>query len=324
MTNYTSDGGVIPSGMPTSARDTNGHYKLFGVYRGMVTRAIYPDEKENVRKDRMEYVVRIRGQDYPNCIDATEGGGIYNYQLRIRKEVTESSDSKIDKGTFREKLNGEAVFVMFIEGNGDTPIIFTSDTHPRHAPYKKPVKADGLFDIEEFNGLEISVDKDSNYLIKQVGRKDDKGVVQNTDAVGSLIKLFGANGDIEINAYDSSATDCRIKFTKADKKIEINANNNKVVMDSVGILLEDKNANKVTMNSSGIKLEDSNGNKVTMSATGIELEDSNGNKITMSATSININSTAQKVLIDGSEYGKHQHVGNLGVPTPPPLDANIA
>lgn len=267
MGQYTLDGGVIPSGMPTSQRNSNDHYRLFGIYRGMIVQTIYPDDKRSVSKERIEYVVRIRGQNYPNAVDATEMGGIFNYKTRVRKETTESKDDKIAVQTPREKMNGEVVFVMFLEGHGDVPVIIASDQHPRHGEYKKNKKEEGLFEIEEFNGIEISINKNSDYLIKNVGRKDDKGKVQNQDAVGSMIKMSGSTGDIEINTHGSDGTaDLRAKFTKADKKMEFYAQNNKVIYDSTGVSIVDKNNNEFKFTSAGMNMKSVD--KMTIQSTG--------------------------------------------------------
>lgn len=230
MPKYTHDGGVIPSGIPTSQRDPRNHYRMFGVYRGMIVRAIYPEEQENSRGDRIEYVVRVNGQDYPNAIDLTDQGGIYDYHVRVRKGITESQDNQIEKGTPREKMNGEVVFVMFIEGNGDIPLIVGNDQHPRHAAYKTSKKDQGAFDVEEFNGVEFSIDKDSNYSVKQVGRKDDQGKILNEPGKDSFITLFG-NGDIELN----SEAQLKMKFTKAEKKMEMVAGTNMISASDDGI-----------------------------------------------------------------------------------------
>lgn len=255
MAQYTMDGGVIPSGMPTSQRDRKDHYRLFGVYKGMIVQIIYPEETTNFSKDRIEYVVRIKGQDYPNAIDATSMGGIFNYKTRSRKDITESLDNKIATETPREKMNGEAVFVMFIEGHGDLPIIIASDQHPRHGEYKKVKKDEGLFEIEEFNGIEFSINKDSNYIIKNVGRKDDKAKVLNQAGVGSQIKFMG-NGDIELNAHGTEGSaDLRAKFTKADKKMEFYAQENKVVYDAAGVSIIDKNNNEFKFTSAGLNMK---------------------------------------------------------------------
>lgn len=297
MAQYTADGGVIPSGMPTSQRSQNDHYRLFGIYRGMIVQSIYPDDKRSVSKERVEYIVRIRGQDYPNVIDISEFGGIFNYKTRIRKDITESKDDKIANKTPREKMNGETVFVMFIEGHGDVPVIIASDQHPRHGEYKKYKKEDGIFEVEEFNGIEVSVDKDSAYTVKNVGRKDDKGKILNQDGVGSQIKMSG-NGDIDINTHGTTTTaDLRAKFTKADKKMEFYAQENKVIYDATGISIVDKNNNEFKFTSAGMNMKAID--KMTLQATGDATLKSDAKVTVQGAGGVDVKSDAS-VTVSGT------------------------
>ena len=325
MAQYTQDGGVIPSGMPTSQQNSNDHYSLFGLYRGTIVKIVYPDEPENRNKERIEYTVRVRGQDYPHAFDATDVGGIYNYHTRTRQAVTNSLDDKIADETPREKMNGEVVFVMFIEGHGDIPMIVASDRHPRHTEYKKVKKDDGMFDIEEFNGIEISINKNSDYLIKNVGVKDDKGKVKSEVGVGSQIKMSG-NGDIEVNTHGTTGTaDLRAKFTKADKKMEFYAQNNKVVYDSNGVSIIDKNNNEFTFKSTGMSMKAVD--KMALQATGdvsiksdakASLEGTSGTDVGSAASETNINGQIVNLAGGGLPVARVGDqvigVGNLGAP----------
>lgn len=325
MAQYTPDGGVVPSGIPTSKRSSNEHYRLFGVYKGMIVQIIYPEDQRNFSKDRIEYVVRVKGQDYPNAIDATTMGGIFNYKTRSRKDITESLDNKVATETPREKMNGEAVFVMFLEGHGDLPIIIASDQHPRHGEYKKVKKDDGLFDIEEFNGIEFSINKDSNYIIKNVGRKDDKAKVLNEPGVGSQIKLMG-NGDIELNTHGTEGSaDLRAKFTKADKKMEFYAQENKVVYDSAGISIIDKNNNEFKFTSGGVSIKSVD--KTSVTSTGdveiksdakAKLEGTGGTDVGSSAAPTNVNGQIVNLAGGGVPVARVGDqaigVGNAGAP----------
>ena len=327
MAQYTPDGGVVPSGMPTSRRSANDHYKLFGVYKGMVVKVVYPEDPKNFSKDRIEYVVRVKGQDYPNAIDATTLGGIFDYKVRVRKEITNSLDNKIAPETPREKMNGESVFVMFLEGHGDLPLIIGSDQHPRHAEYKeeKVKKEDAPFSREEFNGIEFSINKDSDYVIKNVGRKDDKGEILNEDSVDSQIKFMGT-GDIEINTHGTEGSaDLRVKFTKADKKMEFYAQENKVIYDEAGISIVDKNNNEFKFESGGVTIKSVD--KTSIASTGdvevksdakVVVEGTGGTDVGSAASPTNINGQIVNLAGGGVPVARVGDqvlgVGNLGAP----------
>lgn len=320
---YTQDGGVIPSGVPVIDREPAAHDKLFGLYRGTVVRTVYPDDPQNTTGDRMEYVVRVGRQEYPNAVNMRVGGGIYNFNERIRKEAEKSFTGKFDRSTYSENLDGETVYVLFLEGYGNTPVIIGGAQNPRQGRYEKFSKKDGRFDLEEFNGVEFLIDKDSNYTIKHVGRKSPDGAVLNPAAVDSQIKMFG-NGDIELNTHGTQGTgDLRMKFTKADKKAEIYAQDDKIIMDSAGIKIEDKNSNRITQNAAGTKIEDNNGNIVEMKAGEVNITvagkctvNSSGETV-VNASTIKLNGASGDVLTNVTDpivdtiYG----VPTVGVPT---------
>lgn len=247
MGKYTKDGGVVSNKVPIGARSDREHQMKFGIYRGQVLKTIYPGDKENSNGGRIEYAVRVGGQTFPNAVRIGDGGGIYNYKETILKHAEKSFDKSIEEGTYSENLDGEFVYVMFIEGNQNLPVIVGSSTHPRKAAYKKLKPEDGFIDIEEYNGVEFSVDKDSNYTVKHVGRKDKEGKVVNEAAVDAFMKLFG-NGDMEFNTHGTEGTaDLRMKFNKETKKFEVYAQDNKIILDENGIIVEDKFTNKIEM-----------------------------------------------------------------------------
>jgi hypothetical protein len=199
------DGSVLSSAVPVATKKNSSHRNLFGIYRGVIIRAVYPDDPNNTTKERMEYVVKVRGQTYPNAINVREAGGIYNYRERIRKGIEKSSSGVVSKGTFDELLDGEHVYVAFLEGHGNSPLIIGASEHKQHPKYKKPTSADGLFDVYEFNGVEVKIDKDGNYTITNLGQKDKDGKIINPDAVGTFFKI-GSAGDIELNNGASKIT----------------------------------------------------------------------------------------------------------------------
>jgi hypothetical protein len=100
------------------------------------------------------------------------------------------------------------------------------------------------------------------------------------------------------------------------------ANKNQVTFDKDGVVLEDGNGNKVILGSDGIQLADKNQNTLTMSSSGIVLENAGGRKMEIASAGITVSdatgSASQPValapLLDW--LMAHQHVGNMGAPTP--------
>ena len=250
---YKQDGGVISSSVPMSQVREREQNRMFGLFRGQVIRAIYPEDPENANKGRMEYVVRVGGQDYPNAVSMKELGGIYQQQETIYKGVEKSETGEINTAQYPENLDGEMVYVMFIEGHGNVPLIIGCAEHPRAD--KEFKKEDGLLDYKQFNGVEFSVDKDSNYLVKQTGKKNPEGEVEDEAGKDAFIRLAG-NGDIELSAYgpDEEPDALRMKFIKEEKKMEFFAQENVVVYDEAGVSIKDKNNNQFNFSASGMSM----------------------------------------------------------------------
>jgi len=104
---------------------------------------------------------------------------------------------------------------------------------------------------------------------------------------------------------------------------------NRVVFSESGVAITNK-SNSITMTDEGIVIKDASSNTLTKDANGISIQDANGNSITMNATSgfptgpgIDLNG-GTRVCLEGliTWLLSHQHVGNLGAPTPL-LPANL-
>lgn len=318
MSIYKQDGGVVPSSIPRTIMNTSEHNKMFGVYRGQVMRVIYPDEPENTNKKRIEYVVKVRGQEYPNAISVKSLGGINQQSETIHKGVDRSTTGMVNSGQFPENLDGEMVYVMFIEGHGNVPLIVGCAEHPRSE--KKFSKADGSFDREEFNGVEFLVDKDSNYIITQQGRKSPDGIQLNPLGVGSFVKLSG-NGDIEV----SSADNLSMKMTKLDGKMEFTALNNKVVYDTSGVSIVDINSNEFKFTASGVEMKAvanfkvaANGSAEIKANATAKFEGTAGTDIGSAASITNVKGLMVNLAGGGMPVAKLGSkcigIGNLGAP----------
>jgi hypothetical protein len=329
MGKYSDDGGVVSSKVPIGIKTSNEHQTKFGLYRGQILKVIYPDDKENTNGGRIEYSVRVGGQTFPNAVSALDGGGIYNYREQILKHVEKSFDKENEEGTYSENLDGAFVYVMFIEGNQNIPVIVGVATHPRKAAYKKIKKEEGAVSVEEFNGIEFSIDKDSNYMVKQLGRKDPEGKVLNEPAKDAFWKMFGATGDFEFNTHGTEGTaDLRMKFNKETKKFELYAQDNKIIIDENGIVIEDKNQNKIEMKSNALNITvngdvkvDASGKADIIAGGKVTVEAGGDADITASGT---CKVTGTQIQLNGSSSGittatSHQNVIDLitGVPVVP-------
>jgi len=198
---YMRDGSPIPSHVPSRRRGgSRSHYNQFRLMKGSIVDIVFPEDNRSKSRDHIEYIVNINGRDVPGCSDIRNRGAIYDYSEKTRRTPKKSLENKIDSSALRENLDAEFVYVLFLNGDGDYPIIIGADEHPNHPKYKKASGADGNFDRDEFNGVEIKIDKDSSYTIKQLGRKDQNGDILNPNAVGTEVKISGVDGSIIVSA----------------------------------------------------------------------------------------------------------------------------
>lgn len=209
--------GVVSNKTPVVRKQSGRHYNRFGVYRGIVIDVVYPSEGRNTDNQRLEYVVQINGQLFRGVVDIRQHGGIYNYSETIRTPST-----KADKIEGYDQLgDGDQVYVCFVNGNSDIPIIIGSFQHSRHGEYRKASKADGNYSKSEYNGIEFYIDKNGTLTIKQVGLKNsDTGAIQNSAAIGAEIKIDGTTGAASIkdsagNLFELNGTDVNITVTGA-------------------------------------------------------------------------------------------------------------
>jgi len=193
---YSRTGAPIPSHIPSSTRVGSGTKTMVSLAKGNIVDIIYPEDPRNRNGEHIEYTVNIDGRDCPGVLDMKNRGAIYNSSDKIRKvpEKIFGGEAAGDSSVFDENSDAELVYVLFLGGDKDFAVIIGSASHPKQN--KKHTKTDGVFDRDEFNGVEVLIDKDSNYIITQNGRKNPEGEILNPDAVGAFIKLYG-NGDFE-------------------------------------------------------------------------------------------------------------------------------
>jgi uncharacterized protein involved in type VI secretion and phage assembly len=184
---------------------------------------------------------------------------------------------------------GAGVWVEFEEGDLEFPIwVGTFWSKPGgNSELPKPNKPDG--------SEESSVqDPPTRKIIKT---KAGHTIQLEDDAGNEMVTIVeGKNGNV-------------MTMNKDGIKVTDGANKHQIVMDNAGITISD-----------GV----SSGNKVIMEQSGLTVQDKNGNKITMDASSgfptgpgMTLNG-GTRICLEGliSWLLKHQHVGNMGAPTP--------
>lgn len=316
MHEYTPDGAPVPSNVPITRAMNSASEKKFGIYRGWVKSATYPNAPEN-QSGRLEYVVNILGQDYYGVIDLCRGGGVFNNHVRIRKGVDKGSFIPVPKGEdYQEKKDGEHVWCMFIGGDSNYPIIIGSSEHERakdNPDWKEPTEDLGSFERYEFNGIEFMVDKESNLSITHVGRKTSKfgeTVPDPTSAQATIPNRskveFKGNGDFFVDIDD---TKLKLSFIKLESAFQLEFGSGASLrFDGLLDVYNFKTAGgafvKIDGITDAISGEVAFGDKFSVSAAdGIQGETPSGTKLSMKSGAVEIEGTAAKLKLSGGKVG---------------------
>jgi hypothetical protein len=237
-----------------------------------------------------------------------------------------------DRGLYLVPEKDDGVWVEFEAGNIAYPIW----SGAWHAKGEAPKGVDGsdpvpavkllksrcghIIQLDDTEGKENITIKDGKNLHLVVL---DKEGIKVTDGVNSGQEIVLDGSGIAVTDTNKN----KITMDPSGIKVTDGVNSGQeIVLDGAGITVTDTNKNKITMDSSGIKVADgvNSGQEVVMDGSGIIITDKNQNKITMDSSSgypagkgITLNGTKRiclEGLIDWLET--HQHVGNLGIPTP--------
>ncbi len=210
-------------------------------------------------------MVKVKGQIYRGVQDIRKHGGPFDYSERSRKRaiLPETAMEQPVRLT-EERHTGEHVYVLFLEGDTELPVIIGGADHPLRQSLA--TLKDNEFMKEVFNGIEFTWTTLGDFLIRVDGLKQGvppAGVPVNPTAINSRIMIRGTTGDIEFSTQapplpetpDTLTTDVRIKMDKTLKQLEMYAQLNEVKMDAQGISIKDKNQNEVKMDAQAVTMK---------------------------------------------------------------------
>ena len=123
---------------------------------------------------------------------------------------------------------------------------------------------------------------------------------------GHTIQLEDADGEEMVTIVEAINGQV-ITMNQEGIKVKDGANNQEVTLDAQGITIADKSGNQIRMESQGIVCEDLNGNVITMDATS-----------GFAGPGVGVNAASYRVCLASliNWLLQHQHVGNMGAPTP--------
>jgi hypothetical protein len=203
----------------------------------------------------------------------------------------------------RSEKRSNFVLVAFINGRKDYGVILGGLPHTNPiAKKRRPPKKKGVYLEAEFQGLNWKINNDGSFELIFNGPRNDKGQIIGKD--GPTTMKIDPKGNIQISTNNQQT----FKIDREKQTVSVDCGPTQFVMDG--------KADKITAKSKTIETLGSQTNRVHGDKV----------KISKSATSEptepfvlgNVFVTMMNKLI--TAISNHQHIGNLGVPTPPPIN----
>lgn len=251
---------IIPSFLGASIRGETGSIgrndnTLLRI--GEVKKIIYPDDDKSISKAFIEYAVEVSHKDangistavpYIACLLQNVFGGKADklkYTFRPDKQ-SDNDDSDTIWGV------GSKVLILCLNGDQDNAIIMGGINDTGTDPEMKE-KDEGHNLFFEFNGVQVTINKDGELSLMFRGATDEKGELQssaNSDAEGSTITI-DKEGTLK---FATPKDDQFLTINHKDKKIEMQAQKewNTTIKGTVNINADDN----VIIKSSGVKVGD--------------------------------------------------------------------
>lgn len=196
---------------------------------GEVIEILYPDDIRSRSKVLIEYRVMVQESDgyagaarvYENCLLMNTFGGIADYS---------NWTLRVDKEENRDKYGlakGSKVLILCVNGETNTSFIVAGVRDETDTRDKDTVKDLGHHGVWEFNGVNVTVNKDGEFQILYKGKTDIDGKV-NSDvesAKANSLASFTKDGNVNVTTPQKM-------IIKPDKGLEIGAATDKMLLAS--------------------------------------------------------------------------------------------
>lgn len=267
----------------------------YAMYKCMVIDVLYADDSSNIsmksKQPEVLYEVIIlggvaAGQTLSYCRVASYLDGSNYSEATLKKSSKDPSKVKL------EDHDGDIVYVQFIQGHDAYPVIIGL---ARGITYTKGTKkAEGPRFLESYNGFEKLIDNKGEYHKTMLGGKTTDGVFKAGAA--ALIKEDWTDEQI-VRTFKSGL-----------------------------VIKEDGKNDVITITTKGgvVATVDGKGNKMSIKAGSAEiLIDGGSGKISIKGEMIDLGSSVSDFVTMFTQlstaFNTHTHMGNLGVPTSPPM-----
>jgi len=229
--------------------------------------------------------------------------------------------------------DGTQVVITFMDGEKNKPFIVGSWPNTNLSASLAAKRSDGIRHIQEFNGLRVEINDNGEFILTYNGGKRDTKSLQTARASTSPTTIkIDKLGRISITDNEGQL----IQLDRVAKSVNITSKENLKIV--VGKDRNETISGNETKNISGDKTDTIGGNDTTTTS-GDRAETISGSE-TITVTGDRTHSAANHTLTGGGDikvgsagssenlvlgiafqtlYNAHTHIGNLGVPTGPPI-----
>lgn len=304
-------GGVLPTAIPTTTvKDVRDEFANNNtIYEAEIQKVYATDDAQNEFQKGIftvcDVVLRKANgstEVVKHCrlMQPTWGGQLNNFLETLQVDPGPKASSFKNP---RSEKRSNFVLVAFINGRKDYGVILGGLPHPNPvAKKRRPGKKKGVYLEAEFQGLNWKIENDGSFEVTFNGPRDDKGAIIGKD--GPTTMKIDPKGNVQITTNNKQT----FRIDREKQTVSVDCGPTQFVMDGKADKITAKSKTVETL---GSKLNRVHGDKV---------------KISKSATSeptepfvlgLVFKEMMEKFL---TAVANHQHIGNLGVPTPPPIN----
>jgi hypothetical protein len=273
------DGSIESANTPTSYNVQR--TKDYSLYRCMIVDVLYIDSVLNITQKSTNPQVLYNavilggfaeGQLISNIRVSGLLGGQYNYHERIFRKT-----SKILNKDPLHKHDGDIVFVQFVQGDPNAPVIIGGGTNALDLQETGATIEDGPRSVHQFNGVQQILNKNGEFELTRKGglydANKDYFVPVGSDEAGDSEEDFQAKFHLLDNQMIWADPKSSIKVYKSGLSIEEDGAGDKVSINTVGGCKIEINGTDITLiDASGGTIKVSNG-KIALGTSSTELVD---------------------------------------------------
>lgn len=193
---FRSDGSVLSGNTPFA-----GEAKFYGLLRVQLSKVVYVDDSRNMSRGspnpQVLYEGVIIGGDedgrvLPNIRNGMQQGSGLNCSERILRANDNDQPYTLNHPNSKNPADntGDLVFVQFVGGDYNYPIIIGMENNPLSAALVGATSSDGPVDRGEYNGIAWTINSQGNLRIVQKGGELD--ATQNvfiTNEAGAEVQI---------------------------------------------------------------------------------------------------------------------------------------